>query len=127
MDLNKINTTALAFLGDAVYEVYVREHLLDLGLQAPDKLHRAAVRYVHAPAQEAAIKTLFNELIESERALVKRARNKRSASRPKNCTPITYKWATSFEALIGYLYLEGRTERMEEIIAESIDIIESTF
>jgi ribonuclease-3 family protein len=127
MDTEKISTTALAFLGDAVYEVYIRRHLMEQGLQAADKLHKAAVRYVHAPAQEAAIKTLFNELTDDERALVKRARNRRSVSRPKNCTPITYKWATSFEALIGWLYLEGKTERMEEIIFESIAIIESTF
>jgi Uncharacterized protein conserved in bacteria len=127
MEVNEINTTALAFLGDAVYEVYVRKHIMSQGLQAADKLHRKAVRYVHAPAQAAAIKTLFNDLTDDEKWLVKRARNRRSMTKPKNCDPITYKWATAFEALIGSLYLSEKIERMEDIISRSIEIIESTF
>lgn len=114
-------------MGDAVYEVYIREHIMKQGLTAADKLHRRAVKYVHAPAQAAAVKTIFNDLSEDEQYLVKRARNRRSATRPKNCDPITYKWSTAFEALIGDLYLTGKTERMEDIIQRSIEIIESTF
>lgn len=114
-----MNTTALAFLGDAVYEMYVRARLVAAGQIHGDLLHRAAVKYVRAEGQAAAVKAMLEDLTEEEVGLVKRARNKKITSKPKNADPVVYKWATAFEALIGYLYLSGKKERMEEIIGKS--------
>jgi len=110
------NTTALAFLGDAVYEVYARKRVFEKGQTNADKLHQMAVKYVRAEGQAKAIKSIFDDLSEEEQALVKRARNKKSASKPKNADPVEYKLATAFEALIGYLYLEENEKRLEEIL-----------
>jgi len=115
-----MNTTTLAYMGDAIYEAYVRAHLLRSGTTDTNRLHRAAVAYVRADAQAAAVRELLPSLPEEEQSLVRRARNKRSISKAKNADPVTYKWATAFEALIGYLFLAGKTEQMEEIITRAI-------
>ncbi len=122
-DLLYMNTTALAFMGDAVYETYVRAFLVSSAKTGVDKLHKASVQYVRADAQAGVIKELLDNLSEDELGLVKRARNKRSMTKPKNADPVLYKWATAFEALIGYLYLSGMTERMEDIIRFAIESI----
>ena len=109
--LYRSNTTNLAYIGDAVYEVFVRKCLFEGPFANTKALHRAAVRYVSAAAQAKALKTMFEELTEEEQRLVKRARNHRSATVPKNADPVDYKWATAFEALLGYLYLAGEEER----------------
>ena len=114
----------LAYIGDAVFELYVREHVIKSGQVKPNKLHAASVGYVRASAQAAAIKELFYELPEDQQRLVKRARNHKSLSRPKNADPVEYKWATAFEALIGYLHLAGLKEEMDDVISKSIAIIE---
>lgn len=119
-----MNTTVLAYLGDAVYEVYIRKHVIDTGQVHADRLHHLAVRYVRAGAQARAIKEIFEELPPEQQALVKRARNKKSATKAKNADPVEYKWATAFEALVGYLYLEERTEEMESLFDRAREIIE---
>lgn len=119
-----MNTTALAFIGDSVYEVYIRKHVMGKGQVNADVLHREAVRFVRAEAQAGALKLLMDELPEAELNLVKRARNKKSATKPKNADPVDYKLATAFEALIGYLYLSEDFNRMEEIIDKTISLIE---
>lgn len=121
-----MNTTALAFLGDAVYETYVRQHVLEKETVHVDRLHQMAVRYVRADGQARAVKRLLTErfLTEEETALVKRARNHRSASRPKNADPVAYKLATAFEALLGFLHLTEQNERLEEIIRRAFIIVE---
>lgn len=124
IDPDKINTTSLAFIGDAVYETYVRKYVLASGQTRADKLHRMAVAYVRAEAQAAVIKEIFGDLDPKLASLVRRARNHKSATKPKNADPVIYKWATAFEALIGYLYLKEDMELMEEIIAKAIEIIE---
>ena len=124
IDPDKINTTSLAFIGDAVYETYVRKHVLSSGQTHADKLHRLAVAYVRAEAQATVIKEIKDTLDPKLASLVRRARNHKSASKPKNADPVIYKWATAFEALIGYLYLSGETERMEDLIGKAIAITE---
>lgn len=120
-----INTTALAYIGDAVYEIYVRKHVIEGGESHVDMLHKKAVCYVRADAQAKALKTLMTGFLsEEEAALARRARNHKSASKPKNADPVTYKLATAFEAIIGYLYLSEQTQRMKEIIAKAFEIIE---
>lgn len=81
------------------------------------------VRYVRAAAQAQAVRTLYDELMPDEKNLVRRARNRRSAARARHTDPLTYKYATAFEALIGYLYLIEDTARMEEIIAAAMRVI----
>lgn len=119
-----MNTTVLAYLGDAVYEVFVRAHVISTGQVHADKLHHSAIKYVRAEGQARAIKHMIEELSEVELTLVKRARNKKITSKPKNADPITYKWATAYEALIGYLHLSGQTERMNELMEKTVLIIE---
>lgn len=126
MNPKMMNTTALAFLGDAVYEVYVREHVLAGGQIHADRLHRLAVRYVCADGQAAALKSMMTAgfLTEDELALVRRARNHRSASKPKNADPVVYKLATAFEALLGALYLAQEQERLAEVMAKAVALTE---
>ncbi len=125
MDLKQINTTALAYLGDAVYEVYVREASVRRNPANIDAVHRSNIRYVRAEGQELAIRGLKDELTPEEAALVRRARNHKITSSPRNVNPMTYKMATAFEALVGYLYLSGDKDRLEYIIGKALSIIEA--
>lgn len=118
------NTTALAFMGDAIYEVYVRRKVIGTGQPAADKLHLMAVKYVKAESQAKAIKVLYSSLSEEEQTLTRRARNRKTATKAKNADPVTYRWATAFEALIGCLYLAGKIRRMEEIIGLAMDVVD---
>lgn len=110
-----LNTTALAFLGDAVYETFIRSRVLESGEIHADMLHRRAVRYVRAESQAQVLRKLLPLLTEEETALVKRARNRKSATKPKNADPVDYKLATAFEALVGFLYLSHQEERLRQI------------
>ncbi len=121
-NLNAVNTTALAYMGDAVYEQAVREHILRKGSYNVNALHNLATRYVKAPAQARVIKTMFDDLSPQEQALVKRARNRKYRTKAKNADPVTYKWATAFEALVGYLYLAEDNERLEQVIDKALEI-----
>jgi ribonuclease III family protein len=118
IDAKQINALALAYMGDAVYETYVRQLLLTKGKIKPNQLHRAATNYVSAKAQAAILKKLFEKdcLTEEEINIVKRGRNAKSGSVPKNTDVQTYNHSTAFEALVGYLFLLNRTERLEELI-----------
>ncbi|OMP67966.1 ribonuclease III [Domibacillus epiphyticus] len=117
-DAQQLNGLALAYMGDAVYEVYIRKFLLESGRVKPNDLHRASTRYVSAKAQAAQLHRLREErfLTESEEAVAKRGRNAKSGHVPKNTDVQTYNHSTAFEALIGFLFLTGQLERMEEII-----------
>ncbi len=118
MDLNCINIISLAYLGDAVYEVYIREKLLSLGNTKVEELQKQAINYVSAKSQCRILNNLLdnNILTTEEIDIVKRGRNYKRASHPKNTDIITYKMSTGFEALIGYLYLDNQKERLEEIL-----------
>ena len=116
MNPREINTTALAYIGDAVYEIYVREHVLEASRKQAfgahvDALHKKAVRYVRADGQAKALRRMMKEgfLAAEEEALVRRARNHKSASKPKNADAMDYNYATALEALIGYWYLTARS------------------
>ena len=121
--VKQINTTALAYLGDAVYEVAIRKYIMETGQYNADRLHQIAVRYVCAEGQAKAIKAIMDELTEDEQSLVKRARNRKITSKPRNVAPITYKWATAFEAFVGYLHLAEQHERLDWFIKRAIDIV----
>ncbi len=122
MKTNEINVLALAYLGDAIYEKYIREHLVNKGIYKVNDLQKEAINYVSAKNQCKFLKELINNnfLIEEEINIIKRARNHKSNSHPKNTDIITYKNATGLEALIGYLYLENNLLRIEEIMKKII-------
>ena len=124
MDYKTYNSIALAFLGDAVYERFIRERIVRHGSVGADKMHREAVRYVKAAAQEHALRAMADSLTEDEADVVRRARNHKITSKPKNADPVTYKMATAFEALLGYLYLDGQDERLAEIMEQAAIIVE---
>ncbi|MBR5731658.1 MAG: ribonuclease III [Firmicutes bacterium] len=123
----QMDVLALAFLGDAVYELYIREHVLAGGTVRADRLHRECVRYVRAGAQAHVMEVLLAEhaLTEEEEALARRAHNHKIATKPKNADPVEYKWATAFEALIGLLRVQGQEERAAELISRAIEITEA--
>ena len=126
--LKWMNTTALAYVGDAVYEIYVRERVLQQEQIHVDLMHKLAIKYVNNAGQALAVKRLMADgfLDEEETALVKRARNHKSASKPRNANPVNYKLATAFEALIGYLHLSGRKARLEQVVMRAMEIIEES-
>ncbi|EJU22363.1 ribonuclease III domain protein [Mogibacterium sp. CM50] len=124
-DIKSMNTTTLAYMGDAVYELQIRELLIGRNKGDVGKVHKRAIAYVSSDGQSKALKTMMKDfLTEEERKLVKRARNKRATSRPRNADPRRYKLATGFEALIGALYLVGDKDRLEKVIHEAVRIIE---
>lgn len=117
---NQYSPLALAYLGDAVYEMFVRTYLLkDANLQVKN-LHKMAVRMVNAKAQSDLYQKVKDSLSEEEDAIFKRGRNTNSHP-PKNADLIDYKAATGMEALIGYLYLKGDSKRILEILKNLID------
>ena len=128
MDKIKLITMSplvLAYLGDTVYESYIREHLIRQNMNRKvNNLHKLAIQYSKAKAQATIIHELEDELTEEEMKIFKRGRNQKSHTAPKNADIIDYKYATGFEALIGYLYLSEDKERLEYIVKKGIEIIE---
>lgn len=128
MDKIKLITMSplvLAYLGDTVYESYIREHLIRQNINRKvNNLHKLAIQYSKAKAQATIIHELEDELTEEEMKIFKRGRNQKSHTAPKNADIIDYKYATGFEALIGYLYLSEDKERLEYIVKKGIEIIE---
>ena len=128
MDKIKLITMSplvLAYLGDTVYESYIREHLIRQNINRKvNNLHKLAIQYSKAKEQATIIHELEDELTEEEMKIFKRGRNQKSHTAPKNADIIDYKYATGFEALIGYLYLSEDKERLEYIVKKGIEIIE---
>lgn len=114
----EINVLVLAYLGDTIYEDYIREYLIRKGLGNVNDLQIESINYVSAKAQAKIVQKLIDDevLNEEELEIFRRARNHKVTSHPKSCDIITYKYATGFEAIIGYLKLEKKEERIDEII-----------
>ncbi|MBQ7172625.1 MAG: ribonuclease III [Clostridia bacterium] len=108
---------ALAYLGDCVLELCVREHLVKKGLSTSAHLNRAALDFVRAPAQAQAMKRLLPALDETELAYFKRGRNMGHTQTPKSATVGEYRAATGMEVLFGYLHLSGKKARIDELFA----------
>lgn len=127
IDVKQLNALALAYMGDAVYEQAIREHLLRSGRVRPNVLHREATRYVSAKSQAAILQKMLeqNRLTEVELAIMKRGRNAKSGSVPKNTDVQTYNNSSGFEAVLGYLYLMDEKERVTQFIEEAIKIVEN--
>ncbi|MGF6357976.1 ribonuclease-3 family protein [Paenibacillus sp. 4624] len=115
---------ALAYIGDAVYEVAVRQYLLSKANMRPNHLHRSATKLVSAKAQSRILTSIEAELTEEEQDVVRQGRNAKSGSVPKNADVLEYRHATAFECLIGYLYSSSQHDRMIQLIGLGIEMAE---
>lgn len=117
MDINGVNTLVLAYLGDSVYELLVRDYFIKQGINKVNNLQNKVTSYVSAKAQAKYISYLLdnNLLLDEEIDIVKKGRNAKAFSHPKNTDILTYKWATALECLFGYLYIKENKKRIEEI------------
>lgn len=115
--MNK-NVLALAYLGDAIYEIYIRKYLIDSGIEKVNTLQKKAISYVSAKAQAKYVTKMIedNFLYDDELTIFYRGRNYKTTSHPKNTDIITYKYATGLEAIIGYLAINNNNRRIEEIM-----------
>ena len=116
-DYKQLNGLALAYVGDAIYEIYIRDYLVSLGQTKPNVLHRMATHYVSAKAQASLMQAMLagEMLTEEEEVMYKRGRNAKSHTFAKNADVTTYRVATGFESLMGYLHLTQQ-KRLEELI-----------
>lgn len=123
-DIRLINANALAYIGDAVYELYIREHAMQIRMENVDVMSSLTVKYVKAESQALGIKAIFDNLSDEEQSVVRRGRNRKIRSTPRAVDPVIYKTATGLEALIGYLYIKGEDERLTEVVRMIIDAID---
>lgn len=105
-----------AYIGDAIYELFIRDYLVNTTTLKPHKLHIESIKYVKAHSQAETLKKIEEKLTEEEKEIVKRGRNAKSHHLPKNADVIDYRYSTAFEGLIGYLYLTKQNKRLEEIL-----------
>ncbi len=123
-DTTMYSPAQLAYAGDAVYEMLVRSYIIKNNDISVNKMHRLTVKFVKAKAQAYIVKKLDNELTDEEKTIVKRGRNAKVTSSPKNAELMDYRYATGFEALVGYLYLNDELDRLMELFEKIIEIIE---
>lgn len=116
IDVNQMSPLVWAYIGDSVYEQYIREYLVTNTKYKPHKLHIEATKYVKAGAQAEILKKLETELTDEELDIVRRTRNTQNHHLPKNASVTEYMYSTAFEGLIGYLYLIGQKERLKELL-----------
>ena len=123
MDYKQFNGLTLAYMGDAVYELYIREYAISLGYSRVNDLHKKVIHFTSGNAQAALMHYLLsvNFLTEEELSIFKRGRNSHVHTQRKNMNLQDYLDATGFEALIGYLHLGNKKERIEEIIKIAIE------
>ena len=117
------NPATLAFLGDAVYELYIRRRLTADGSRQADTLHKAAIQFVCASAQAKVFDSFLSILSEDELDILRRGRNAKTARVPKHSSVADYRKATALETLFGYLSLSKQEERLEELCDKAFEII----
>ena len=115
-EVNMMNPLTWAYIGDCVYELYVRQELVNKTNLKPHNLHIEAIKYVKASKQAEILNTIMDKLTDEEKDIVRRGRNAQNHHLPKNASIQDYMYATAFEALIGYLYLTKKDERLKEIL-----------
>ncbi len=123
-DLNEIKMLSpitWAYIGDCIYELYIRTYLINETRLKPHNMHVEATKYVKAKAQADILKKISDNLTEEEKDIVRRGRNAENHHLPKNADPEDYMYATAFEALIGYLYLIKQDDRLKEILNMTIE------
>lgn len=116
LDVNMMNPLVWAYIGDSVYEVFIRMKLVNETKLNPHKLHIETIKYVKAKAQAETLTKIYDFLTDEEKDIVRRGRNADAHHLPKNAELADYKHATALEALIGYLYLTKQDERLQEIL-----------
>lgn len=120
-DIKMLSPLVWAYVGDSVYELFIRTHLINNSNAKPHKLHIEAIRFVKAKAQADILKRIDDKLTEEEKDIVRRGRNTENHHIAKNAELADYTQSTGFEALIGYLYLTKQDERLKEILNLCID------
>lgn len=122
MKTDELNALALAYLGDSIYEIYIRKNLINRGIVKVNELQKQAIKYVSANGQAEYLKNMLdrNFFSEEEISIINRGRNHKGNRHPKGSDIITYKYATGLETLIGYLYLSNCQNRIDEIMKEII-------
>lgn len=115
-DIREYSPLVLAYLGDAIYELFIRTLVLSEGNRSVYKLHKRSTEYVKAKAQSSTIHRILESLTEEEQEIVRRGRNAKPGTVPKNADIVEYKYATGFESLLGYLYLKQDYVRLIEIL-----------
>ena len=115
-DVNLLSPLTWAYIGDCVYELYIRTELINKTNLKPHKLHIESIKYVKAKAQAEILQNIYEELTEEEKYIVRRGRNTENHHFPKNSNVQEYMYSTAFEALIGYLYLTKNNKRLKEIL-----------
>lgn len=123
MDIRTYSPLVLAYIGDAVFELFIRTKVVNHGSMQVNKMHKKSASLVKAKTQADLIKVLEAELTEEEHAVYKRGRNARSATTAKHATMIDYRMATGFEALMGYLYLTEQYERLFTLVHDGLEKI----
>lgn len=117
-EVNLMSPLTWAYIGDCVYELYIRTNLVNKTNLKPHNLHVEAIKYVKAKAQAELLEKLMDDLTEEEQDIVRRTRNTQNHHLPKNSNVTEYMYATAFEGLIGYLYLTKQEKRLKEILTK---------
>ena len=125
MNINTINSLVLAYLGDGVYELIIRDYFIKKGINKVNNLQKNVTKYVNASYQSKIINYFMKENIlnKEEMDIVKRGRNAKVYSHPKNTDILTYKWATSLECLFGYLYIKNEKDRINELLKIMMEVV----
>jgi ribonuclease-3 family protein len=121
-DVKMLNPLVLAYVGDSVYDTFVRTLLVSGGYGQVAKLHKLSIEFVKAKAQADTLVKIMEILTADEQDIVRRGRNTKSSTIPKNAGISDYRYATGFEALIGFLYLTGQIDRLMEVIRRVIEV-----
>ncbi|WP_414481587.1 Mini-ribonuclease 3 [Caldicoprobacter sp.] len=123
LDVGMIHPLVLAYIGDTIYDLFVRTYLV-MAYDAPvSKLHVRAINFVRAKGQADTLRHIERFLTQEELDVVRRGRNAKPGTMPRNATVADYRWATGFESLLGYLYLTGQDERLLEILDYILDSV----
>ena len=120
-DVNQLSPLVWAYIGDCIYEIFIRTHLVNNSNAKPHRLHIETIKYVKAKAQADTLANIKECLTEKEKEIVRRGRNAENHHVAKNASVAEYSQATAFEALIGYLYLTKQDERLQEILTMCLD------
>ena len=115
-EINLLSPLTWAYIGDCVYELYIRTNLVNTTKLKPHAMHVKAIQKVKAKSQAETLKKIYENLTEEEKDIVRRGRNAESHHLPKNSNVQEYRYATAFESLIGYLYLTNKIDRLKEIL-----------
>jgi len=121
-EINLLSPLTWAYVGDAIYELFIRTNLINNTKLKPHKLHIESIKFVKAKAQANILKELMDDLSDEEKEIVRRARNAENHHLPKNADPEDYMYSTAYEGLIGYLYLCKKDNRLKELLNKSLEI-----